>query len=101
MDVSVRHTTLETNVYEIVIAITVTGTQSGKTAFLVEVEEAGIFEVRGVPAEQLPHALNVYCPTILFPYARQVIDSAMNQGSLPSMLLPPFNFEALAQGPRN
>lgn len=100
MDVTVRHKNLENNVYEIVVAATVTGNQDGKKIFIVEVEQGGIFEIRGVPAEQMEHALKVYCPNILFPYTRQVIDIAMNQGSLPSMLLPPFNFESLARPPQ-
>ena len=63
--------------------------------FLVTVEQAGIFTVEGAEGEVLERILNTTCPTILFPYAREVVDSAVMKGSLPPMMLAPINFEAL------
>lgn len=97
IDISVRGRSLENSAHEVVLELTVTGKQSDKTLFIVEVEQAGLFILQGLTDTQLPQALNVFCPSILFPYARQAIDSAMNQGGLPSLLLSPVNFEAMFQ----
>jgi len=98
VDVSVHNKSLENSLYEVTLEITATGMQSGKKAFVVEVEQGGIFQIQGISGDQLNHALRVFCPNVLFPYARQAVDSAMSQGSLPSLMLPPFNFDALARG---
>ena len=99
IDVSVRHQLIEASLYEVTLVITATGVKGGQKSFVVEVEQAGLFTIQGVPSEHMAHVLTVFCPNLLFPYARQAIDSAMNQGSFPSLLLPPFNFESLLKGP--
>ena len=85
VDVSVRHQELESKVYEVCLQVTATGTQDGKKAFVVEVEQAGLFQIQGVAPEHLNHVLKVFCPTILFPYARQAIDASMVSGSFPAL----------------
>lgn len=95
IDVSVRHERVDNNLYEVTLEITATGMQGDKKVLVVEVEQAGLFMVQGLAGDQLEHALRVFCPSILFPYARTVVDGAMNQGTLPSLMLPPFNFESL------
>ena len=99
VDVSVRHDAVETNVYEVCVVATDTGTQEGKKSFVVEVEQAGLFQIQGVPSEHMNHVLKIFCPNILFPYARQAIDNAMVSGSFPALGLPPFNFEGLLRPP--
>lgn len=95
VDVSVRNRAVDNMLYEICVEVTATGTLNGKKVFVVEVEQAGLFQIQGVGAEHLNHVLQVYCPNILFPYARQVIDASMIAGSFPPLMLPPFNFEML------
>jgi len=95
VDVTVRHQLVENQIYEIVVEVTATGTQDGKKSFVVEVEQAGLFQIQGVANEHMNHVLKIYCPNLLFPYARQAIDAAMISGSLPPLMLPPFNFDAL------
>ena len=82
-------------VYLVHLIITVTVKNAGKTAFLVEVKQSGIFTVQGMAAEQLGHVLGAYCPTILFPYARSLIASLVSHGGFPELALAPVNFDAL------
>ena len=66
-----------------------------KTAFLVEVTQAGIFAIRNVPDENLEIILGVTCPNILFPYAREAVSDMVTRAGFAPVLLNPINFEAL------
>ena len=82
--------------YEVELHVTVTvKDKEGKTSFLVEVVQAGAFLIQGYPQEQLSHLLASYCPSNLFPYAREVISNLVSKGSFPEMHLSPINFDAL------
>jgi preprotein translocase subunit SecB len=83
--------------YEVVLQITVTAKLKDKTAFLIEVKQAGIFTVNGFTKEQLEPMLGSFCPNILFPYARELISATINRGSFPPLYLAPINFDALYQ----
>lgn len=93
-------TTVAEDHYEVVLIVTVTAKEEDQVLFLVEVHQAGIFGVRGFTEEQLRKVTSVNCPTILFPYARQLIDSLLQQASLPPLLLPPVDFDALIMQPK-
>src|SRR4029450_63101 len=64
------------DVYECVLTITVTATAAGKTVFLVEAAQAGLFLIRGVPASEMQPVLAIACPNGLFPYARETSGEA-------------------------
>lgn len=82
--------------YEVELVVTVTvKDKEGKTSFLVEVKQAGAFMIKGYPQEQLNHLIASYCPSQLFPYAREVIANLVSKGSFPEMHLSPINFDAL------
>lgn len=81
--------------YEVSLQLTVTVKGQDKTAFLVEVNQAGTFLIKGYPPEQLNHLLASYCPSNLFPYAREVVANLVSKGSFPEMHLSPINFDAL------
>lgn len=83
--------------YEIVLQITVTVKLKDKTAFLVEVKQAGIFTVKGFDKEQLGSMLGSFCPNILFPYARELVSATISRGSFPPLYLAPVNFDAMYQ----
>lgn len=83
--------------YHVVLTVTVTAKREEKTFFLVEAAQAGIFAVRNVPAENIEPILGITCPTILFPYVREVISDAINRAGFPAVMLAPVNFEALFQ----
>ncbi len=81
--------------FETVLNITVTCKQGETTAYLCEVQQAGIFQLSGFPKDMLEAVLGSYCPATLFPYAREAISSLVTQGGFPQMLLGPVNFDAL------
>lgn len=80
--------------YEVVLSLTVTVKNDNATAFLVEVKQAGIFLIAGVPDAQLAPLLGAYCPNVLFPYARETVTDVVSRGSFPQLLLAPINFDA-------
>lgn len=96
LDLHTTHTALDSNgTYEVVLQVTATVKNADKTAFLVEVHQAGIFSIQGPKDEQLSHLLGSFCPSILFPYARETISSEVTRGSFPQLVLAPVNFDAL------
>jgi preprotein translocase subunit SecB len=83
--------------FEVVLTITLTAKQDDDTAFLVEVQQAGIFFIAGFDEEQLRRLLGTAAPSILFPYARESIDALVVKGGFPAIMLAPVNFDALYQ----
>lgn len=96
-ELSTAVTTVAEDHYEVVLTVTITAKEQDQVLFLVEVQQAGIFGARGFTEEQLRKVTTANCPTILFPYARQLVDSLLQQASLPPLLLPPVNFDVLLQ----
>ena len=88
---------LTDNVFEVIIAVTVTVKNADKTAFLVEVHQAGIFEIDGFDDQTLQSILGSFCPSVLFPYAREAVSDLVTRGGFPQLLLAPINFDALYQ----
>lgn len=94
-DLGVGVRRVEGDTYEVVLKLTVTMRDGDRTLYLVELEQAGQFLVRGLEAQALGQVLNIHCPTVLFPYAREAVDSVLTRGGFPPLLLPPVNFETL------
>lgn len=86
---------LESSLYEVVLRVTVTTKLQDKTAFLVEVHQAGIFGISGIPQAHLEPMLGSFCPNILFPYAREAVSDLVTRGGFPQLVLAPVNFDAL------
>ena len=87
--------TLEDNIYEITLTVTVTVKCVDATAYLVEVSQAGIFSLTGFSEQEMGPMLGSFCPNILFPYAREVVSDLVTKGGFPQLLLAPVNFDAL------
>ncbi len=83
------------DLYEVTLTLTLTVKAGDKTAYLIEVQQAGIFTVQGFPDQEKGPMLGAYAPNLLFPYAREVITDLVNKGSFPQMVLQPMNFEAI------
>lgn len=83
------------DVYEVVFKITLNASAEDKTIFLVEVQQAGLFLLKGFEPQQFAQVVNTVCPQTLFPYAREVVDSCVTKGGFPALTLPPINFDAL------
>ena len=86
---------LADNVHEIVLTITVTAKQGETTAYLVEVHQAGIFTAAGFPEQEIGPLVGSYCPSLLFPYAREAISDLVTKAGFPQMLLQPVNFDMI------
>ncbi len=97
MDLNTSHTALGNDQYEVVLSLTLTAKIGEKTAYIVEVQQAGIFVVRNFDENQLGQMLGAYCPNVLFPYARESIDTLVSKGSFPPLMLAPVNFDAIYQ----
>lgn len=87
----------ENNLFEVVITATVTSRIGEKVMFLIEAKQAGLFQVRNVPTQELEAILAVMCPNILFPYLREVVSDVSVRAGFASVLLNPINFESLYQ----
>ena len=90
-------TGLGDDLFETVLTVTITAKREDKGFFLVEVAQAGIFQIKNVPQADLEAILGVACPNILFPYAREVVSSAVSRAGFPPVIRAPVNFEALYQ----
>lgn len=86
---------VEDGIYESVLTLTITAKIKDKTAFLVELKQAGIFRIQNIPQEAMEPALGVGCPNILFPYAREAISDAVLKAGFPPLVLQPVNFEMM------
>ncbi|MBS4154093.1 MULTISPECIES: protein-export chaperone SecB [Cobetia] len=97
LELDTEHQQVGEELFEVSIKVTaqVTNGEDKTTAFLAEVEQAGLFRIAGLSAEQLDHTLGAFCPNVLFPYAREAIDNLVNRGSFPPLMLAPVNFEAM------
>ena len=89
------HTDVENNLHEVVLTITVDAKEGEQTVFLVELQQAGLFEVVGYSKEELGAIVGSFCPNMLFPYAREAIAGAIQKGGFPEFVLQPINFDAL------
>lgn len=95
VEVDVKAERLADNVFEILVTGTVTAKIAEKVAFLIEAKQAGIFDIRNIPAEQLDPLIGIACPTILFPYLRSNIADAITRAGFPPIHLAEINFQAL------
>ena len=82
-------------IHDLTLVVTVTGSTEERTVFLVEVKQAGLFQVSGFSEEERAHLLGSYAPSILFPFAREVVAEVVQKGGLPQLVLQPINFDAL------
>ncbi|MDB6099631.1 MAG: preprotein translocase subunit SecB [Gammaproteobacteria bacterium] len=80
---------------EVLLTITVEAKQGETTLYLVEVKQAGVFTISGASNEDLKRLVGSFCPSVLFPYAREVISDLIVKGGFPNFLLPLVNFDAL------
>jgi len=95
LNLETKSNRIQDDLHEVVLSITATVTSSKKTAFLIEVHQAGVFMVKSFPDDQLHQMLGSFCPNILFPYAREVVSDMVVRGGFPQLILAPVNFDAL------
>src|SRR5690554_2316527 len=89
LDLNTAHNKISDNQYEVVLSLTVTAKVGEKVAYIVEIQQAGVFMVSGIEGPQLGQMLGAYCPNILFPYAREAIDATVHRRRHPAPMPPP------------
>lgn len=94
-DLNIQVNQVNESTVEVVLLITITATTESRTVFLVEIKQAGLFNIFGFEGAQLTQIINTACPQILFPYAREAVDSILNRGGFPPLMMPPINFDAV------
>jgi len=99
VEVNMRSTSrnLPEDRYEVVLTITITAKVGDKTMFLAEAAQAGVFQIRYVPQEDMGPVLGIACPNTLFPYVRETISSVISRAGFPPVVLAPMNFETVYQ----
>ncbi len=97
IQLTLQHKHLENmeNYYEVVLNVTITAARKEATLFLAELQQAGVFEISNVKESDLLAVLEIACPNILLPFAREEIASLVGKGGFPQLLLNPVNFEVL------
>jgi preprotein translocase subunit SecB len=95
VEVDVKAERLAEGIFEILVTGTVTAKVAEKVAFLIEAKQAGIFDIRNIPDEQVDPLVGIACPTIIFPYLRSNIADAITRAGFPPIHLAEINFQAL------
>ncbi|TDJ23332.1 MAG: protein-export chaperone SecB [Gammaproteobacteria bacterium] len=96
LDISSRTRGLPDDRYEVVLTVTVHARNGeGNTSLIIEVQQAGIFKVAGLPPDKLKRVTATVCPNLLFPYVRETVDNMAVRGGFPALMLAPVNFELL------
>ncbi len=95
LDIDTKTDKVNDTLFEVVLSVTVTATIGEETAFLCEVQQAGLFTIIDMPDQNKAHTLGSFCPNVLFPYAREAISNLVNRGTFPPLNLAPVNFDAI------
>ncbi len=95
LDLNTSVNNVEGDLREVVLTVTVSAKQGERTAFIIEVKQAGAFLMQNLAPEEFKRAASVICPGVLFPYVRATVSALVSQGGFPQLLLPPVNFESL------
>ncbi|ROO24266.1 preprotein translocase subunit SecB [Salinisphaera orenii MK-B5] len=96
VDLNTRIHNLSDETHQVVVTVTVTAKQADRTAYIVEVQQAGVFRIEGFTEErERNHVLGAYCPSVLFPYVRESIGDMVQRAGFPHFLLQPVNFDRL------
>ncbi len=101
LELNSRYAEIEESHFEVVLSLTATTRdESEEVIYLVEIQQAGIFMIKGLEGDALEQTLGSFCPNVLFPYAREAIDSIVTRGSFPPLMLAPVNFDAIFEQAR-
>ena len=97
LEVDVLNEKLNDTLYEVILKLGITVKTDDEVAFLVEIQQAGVFVLQGFDEQTTEHILGSMCPNILFPYAREIIDSLAVKATFPAPMLAPINFDAFME----
>lgn len=99
LQMQTKAATVDQGVFEVEVTVTVTAKlpEKDQVMFLIEAKQAGIFQVRNLPQQELEGVLAVVCPNILYPYLREVVSDLAVRGGFAPVLLNPVNFDVIYQ----
>lgn len=86
---------IQEGIFEVTVTATVTAKVNDKTLFLIEAKQAGIFEIRNLPEDQLEGILGIVCPQMVYPYLRAIVSDMCTRAGFPPVLLTEVNFQAM------
>ncbi len=95
MNLKNSHKQLANDMYEVSLQLSIHTKSADKTMFLVELDQVGMFQIKGYSQEETKLLLGTYCPATLFPYARELVSSLVTKGGYPPLVLQHINFDAL------
>ena len=95
MDLNTKASKVQDNIHEVVVGVTITVKNQDETAYLTEIQQAGVFAIQGFEDDALRQVLGTVCPNVLFPYAREVLDNLAIKGGFPPLQLAPVNFDMI------
>ena len=95
IEINSRTSRLGADRFEVVLTMTLEAKSGESTLLVVELQQAGIFRIEGMDEEMRRQVLGVACPNMLFPYARETVDSLVVKGTFPPFMLAPVNFDVL------
>ncbi len=95
VQMTLQHKQIENQFFEVVLNVTVTSKLEEAAVFLIEVQQAGIFEIQAPDDKQMEMLKEIACPNMLLPFARETVADLISKGGFPQLLLNPINFEAL------
>jgi len=95
LNISNTHRKLSEGVYDVSLKLSVESTYGEKTMFLAEVEQAGVFAIRGYDETETRALIGIFCPNTLFPYLRELISTMVTKAGFPALLLQPINLDSI------
>ena len=95
IQLSVEATPVAEGIFEVCVTATVHTKIQDKTVFLVEAKQAGIFEIRNIPEDQMGPVMGIACPQIVYPYLRSNVADIVNRAGFPPVHLAELNFQAM------
>jgi preprotein translocase subunit SecB len=95
IQLGVEGTPIADGMYEVAVTATVHTKIEDKTVFLVEAKQAGIFEIRNLPEEQMGAIMGIACPQIIYPYLRSNVADIIQRGGFPPVHMSEINFQAM------
>lgn len=95
LELNTQASKIAEGVHEVVLSLTVTAKLGDNTAYLAEVQQAGVFAMQGFPEAELAPMIGAFCPGTLYPYAREAVSDLVARGGFPQLVLAPINFDAL------
>ncbi|MBH04482.1 MAG: protein-export chaperone SecB [Xanthomonadales bacterium] len=95
VDLNTQIQNLSEETHQVCLTVTVTAKQGERTAYIVEVQQAGVFQLDGFEEAERDQILGAYCPSVLFPYIREAVGDMVQRAGFPHFLLQPVNFDLL------